>query len=266
MLAGSVAVKKTALTSLKGRWPLAMAAVGIPMALILITVNLFALIEYMLAKTVWLSVAYVLLLLCALAVLFPLMLGSLRVLWGIATDSEMSVADTFYYLSAKEHYLSAMNFITVICGSVIAKVIVLFLPAIIVYLASELLPSVITNHEARLWLDNLWIFTLFLSIIALCGTVYVILRYYLAPFLFICSAANDAVDTVLLAKKVSKVSLGRFVSLSFSLLGWILLSVFFVPLIFTAPYILTCYLFHSRFATVFYNASVKKYKSEGGAI
>lgn len=266
MLAGSVAVKKTALAVLKGRWPLGAAAVGIPMALVLIMLNLFALIEYMLAKTVWLAAAYVLLLLCAFTVLFPLMLGTLRVLWGIATDREVSVSDTFFYLSSKEKYLKAMNFIVVLCGSVIAKAIALFSPAIIVYLASELLPSVITNHDARLWLDNLWIFTLFLSIIALCGTVYVILRYYLAPFLFICSAADDAVDTVMLAKSVSRVSLGHFVSLLFGLLGWILLSVFFVPLIFTAPYILTCYLFHSRFAAVFYNASVKKYKSEGGAI
>ncbi len=266
MLAGSVAVKKTALAALKGRWPLAMVAVGIPLSLILITVNLFALMEYMLAKTVWMAIIYILLMLSLFAVLLPLMLGSLRVLWGIANDTEMAASDTFFYFSSIQRYSSAMNFMVVLCGSVIAKAIALFLPAIIVCLVSELLPSVITNHEVRFWLDNLWIFTLFLSIIALCGTVYILLRYYLAPFLFISGAAGDAVDTVLLSKAVSRVSFGHFISLLLSLLGWILLSVFFVPLVFTAPYILMCYLFHSRFTVVFYNAAVKRYNKEGGVI
>lgn len=260
MLPNSLAVKSTALAALKGRWAEAIATVFIPLAALLLLLNLLAVIVHLLIGTPWVFVAYFAALIAIIFIIFPLALGSLRIIWGITCEKEMPIANTFYYFSSKIRYMSAANFLGVLCGSIIAKTLLLFFPAIISYLCSELLPHVVSNNDARLWLDNMWVFTQFLSIIAAFGTLYICLRYYLAPFLFICGENGDAVQTVLLAHRVSRVSLGSFVTLCVSLIGWLFISVFYVPLILTAPYLMCCYLFHCRFVAVYYNLSFKKAK------
>ncbi len=263
MFPNSVAVKKTALAALKNEWPTAMAAVTIPLVFYLIMINVFSLLEYIFAVPVALVTVRILLIFVMIFIGLPLSLGALRILWGIETDASLKISEVFHYFSSVKAYKRVFNFIVLLFGGMILKSVALLLPSYIIDLISNSSSGLFANTAMPLWVDNLWVFAAFLRIIAVCCIIYVALRYYLAPFIFVANDGADPFECVHKSYTVSRVSVGNFVGLMFSLTGWILLSLFFIPMVFTLPYMSMCYLMHSRFSAVFYNKKVEKYERGG---
>lgn len=253
------AAKSTALAALKNHWPLAIAAATIPLIFFVIITNLLSVFGHVLSTSPFLAAVYSVFILLFVAVGFPLLLGTLRVLWSIETEQPLGIIEIFYYFSSLKEYKRAVTFIVLQLGSLVIKSVLLLLPSFIIdYISNS--PSFLFGDVAMpLWVDSLWIFALFLRIIAVVCIAYIALRYYLSPFLFVTLKDTDSFEIIATAKKVSRVSFGAFITLLLSLIGWIVLSLFFAPLVFTAPYITMCYLVHSRFAVVFYNSRKKKY-------
>ena len=253
------AVKNTSLAALKNHWPLAMGVTVIPLIFFVIITNLFSLVEYIFLTTTFLAIVYSILILVLIAVGLPLVLGVLRVLWSIELEQPLGILEVFYYFSSLTAYKNAITFIVLQLGSLAIKSGLLLAPSFIVDYISNSPQLFFRDGVTPLWVDNLWIFALFLRVIACACIAYVVAKYYMAPFIFITDKNSDAFEAINNAKLVSRTSFGPFLALVFSLVGWILLSLFFVPLVFTAPYFTMCYLVHSRFAVVFYNNREKKF-------
>lgn len=253
------AAKSTALAVLKNQWPLAIAAVMLPLIFFVIITNIIYVFGRVLSTSPFLAAAYSLLILSIIAIGLPLLLGSLRVLWSIEAEQPLSFMEVFHYFSTLKEYKRAITFVVLQLGSLVIKAAMLLLPSFIIEYISNSPSFLFRDGVMPLWVDNLWVFALFLRIIAGAVVTYIALRYYLAPFLFITLKDADAFEIIATAKEVSRVSFGAFMTLLVSLIGWIALSLFFAPLVFTLPYILMCYLVHSRFAVVFYNSRKKKY-------
>lgn len=258
-----IAVKKTALAYLKNEWPKAIALASIVLAFFLVLINLFSFALHIFSGTPERVIMFSIFFSVIIFIGIPLIMGMLRSFWGMVSESPLKMTEIFYYFSSKAVYKRISVFTFLILGRLIIRSVVLLLPSFIIGLISQYSSFLFVNNAEPLWFSNIWIFELVLRAIAICGIGYMALRYYLAPFIFI---ANEDIEELVCIQKayiVSKQSTGNFISLFFSLLGWVLLSVFFVPLIFTLPYMIMCYMVHSRYVAVYYNSRLKNYFENG---
>ena len=111
------------------------------------------------------------------------------------------------------------------------------------------------------WTSNLWTLNSFLAILAAFGLVFVMLRYYLAPFIFVSNDDLDPAEAVNMSKIIAKRTGADFFGLVLSFIPWLLLSIFVAPLIFTLPYFISSYCVHCRFAITDYNSDVDKFNA-----
>lgn len=264
MFPGSIAVKKTALATLKNEWPTAIIAAVIPLAFFLVLSNLFSFIGYIFSSVFAQVIMYVILCAVLLFIGLPLFFGVLRIYWSLAAEAPLKISEMFYYFSGAGVYKRLITFVFLMLGKIILRAVALLLPSVIIDLISRFSSLFFANSVAPLWFSNIWIFAFVLRAIAICCIIYIMLRYYLAPFIFIANEDIDEIECIHKAHTVSSVSLGNFITLILSLLGWIILSFFFVPLVFTLPYICMCYIVHSRFAAVYYNAKRRSYTGGAG--
>ncbi len=263
MFPSSIAVKKTALATLKSEWPAAIIVAVIPLAFFLVAINLFSFIEYIFSSVLAQVMMYVILGVALLFIYLPLFFGVLRIYWSLAAEAPLGISEIFYYFSDIGVYKRLMNFIFLLLSKIVLKAIALLLPSFIIDLVSKFSSVLFANSVAPLWFSNIWIFSFVLRAIAICCIIYIMSRYYLAPFIFIAGENMDNTECITKAYTVSRVSIGNFITLILSLSGWIILSVFFAPLVFTLPYFCMCYIIHSRYATVYYNSKLRSYT--GGA-
>ncbi len=263
MFPKSIAVKKTALATLKNEWPSATLTAVIPLAFFLILINLFWFIANIFASTFAQVLMYVILSAVLLFIGLPLFFGVLRIYWSLAAEATLKISETFYYFSDLKIYKRLITFIFLMLGKIILKAVALLLPSLFIDLISRFSYIFFANSVAPLWFSNIWIFAFVLRVIAICCIIYIMSRYYLAPFIFIANESIDEIECINKAYAVSRVTLSNFITLILSLLGWIIISAFFVPLIFTLPYMCTCYIVHCRFAAVYYNSKLRNYT--GGA-
>ena len=108
-----------------------------------------------------------------------------------------------------------------------------------------------------IWSQNLSLLVRFLSSFSFALVILSISKFYLAPILIIANEEIDLDEAIYMSRVISKGSLMDFVFLFISLIGWMLLSLFFVPLIFTLPYFIMCYIVHSKYSIKDYNDKIK---------
>lgn len=261
MLPKTIAVKKTAIATLQNEWPTAIALASLVLAFYLILINLFSFSLYIFSGTLAKIIMFTIFVAVIIFIGIPLFMGMLRNFWGMASESPLKITEIFYYFSSKAAYKRITVFTFLILGRLVVRAVLLLLPSFIIGLISKYSTILFANSSEPLWFSNIWIFELLLRAIAICGIIYMAFRYYLAPFILIADEGISELACVQKAYVVSKQSMGSFISLFFSLVGWILLSVFFVPMIFTLPYMTMCYIVHSRYSAVYYNEKLKKYNS-----
>ena len=92
------------------------------------------------------------------------------------------------------------------------------------------------------------------------------LRFYIAPILFVADENMDVSETLHMSTVISRKSSLDFIYLISSFIGWILISVLVIPLIFTLPYILTSYAVHVRFAIAEYNKHIGNLNNNRGVL
>ena len=133
-----------------------------------------------------------------------------------------------------------------------------YLPAILIYLISSPQFYDFLKLPTPMWSQHLVHLVDFASSI---GTVLVIismLRFYLAPVLMIADDQMGAEEAVHMSAVIAKTSFTDFIFLILSLLFWIIISVLFIPLIFTLPYFIMCYIIHCELSIRDYNERIKK--------
>lgn len=253
MTAGSNVVKITAKTALKNNWLKCIAAC---------CVYLFGHFACQFSASLLSipfgdSVTYVIYFASLFFLLFPLLIGLIRYFWRMIMGADDSPISVFNYFLSSQLYLKALRLIFSITARVALIALIVLLPAIAVWLFSN--PVVYETFDVAIpiWSSNLNSIGLLLSTVSLLVIISLSIKYYLAIILFVADENMEVDEAIHMSKIISKNTQFDFIFLGFSLLGWILLSLLVIPLVFTMPYIITCFAVHCRFAIADYNIFVE---------
>ncbi len=196
-----------------------------------------------------------------LFVLCPLFLGALYYFRRLLWNQNDSVLVIFKYFSNASEYKRALHISLLIAVRLLLLSVILYLPCIVVWLLSNEQIYSFFNLSLPVWTSNLWTLNSFLAIIASLALVFIMLKYYLAPFIFVSNDNIDPAEAVNMSTIISKRTGADFFGLTLSFIGWILVSFLVAPLIFTLPYFMASYGVHCRFAITAYNLDVDRFNA-----
>lgn len=259
MLAPSPVVKKTAKTALSKNFMTSMVVACVFLFIYFIA-SLTASLISVFSDMIGYVIAFVLLAFFALS---PLMLGMLYYFRRLIWDSKDSVLVIFKYFSSVEEYKRALHFTFLIFVRLVITALITFSPCILVWLLSNDAIYEALGFSLPIWASNLWTLNSVIAIISSLALVFVMLKFYLAPFIFVANDEIDPAEAVNMSSIISKRTGGDFFGLVLSFAGWIILSLFVAPLVFTLPYFIASYCVHCRFAVTAYNRDVDSFNASG---
>lgn len=257
----SSVVKSTVKSALKGKRIAATVAAIIPFfAYLLCYVLISGLSVILTGPLVWIAVL-------TLAALFlfavhPIVLGTVRYFWRLTDGAVEEPIEVFYYFSNFFLYKRALKCILLMLFKCFTALFTCLLPYLIITVLSEAWIYQFLGTEMPLWVAGLALVQSFLQVVGLFAGAAVISRYYLLPAITVMDDDVLLLEALHISVMVSRRSVSSFLGLIVSLLGWILLSFFTAPLIYTAPLIFGCYAVHSRYALVNYNLSLDFYAKD----
>ena len=249
---GNAAVKSTARVIMKKLWPQLIACTFLIMACFFVGIYALSAFGLLLGdNAVFASLPF--LVLYILFVAAPFVYGALRFVWRAGDDSGDDVGLVFYYFASAKRYFKSVRFTV---GFLLRIALMLFLAhlpqnvvKVALYAASGFL-----NEQMRLQ------FSFVVSLLGLLGLVlFVILstRYYIAPLLFVGCDHLENAEVIHMSKLISRKTAGAYIVLVLGMIGWMLLSLLGITLIYTAPYFLAAYTVHCRYAVYHYNHLAK---------
>lgn len=254
MSVGTNAVKATAKTALKGNWLKAIAVCLIAVFSAFIGLYTISLLSSLIGEIA----ANILSLIFNVCLILPLGLGIIRYIWRMLFSVDDNPICAFYWFSSKDLYVAAMHFIMLIVLRVIFWLVILNIPTLLLFILSKNFVFDILDIAMPLWAANLNYSVNFLFNASVIVTFFIMLKYYMAPLLFVADDEIDAYEALHMSTVISKRSGIDFVYLIFSFLGWLFLSMLVIPLIFTLPYMFTAYAVHVRFAVAEYNRHIEE--------
>lgn len=242
------AVKSTALALLKDKWYWAGMVSLIPVfsliAICLVMSLLFTVIGYwaILGCFVfgWFLISF-------------LFLGALRMFWRCGNSIDEPLSDMFYCFSAKKNFKRAFSFAFRMLLPTLLNAAVLFLPAILVLLVANGKIFELLGLPIPLFTVGLKDLGYFLILVGFAILLIRLLKYFLAAFIFVSNEELSAGECIDAAKKVAKFTKNMFVSHIFGFSFWLIISLFVLPLVFTAPYLLMSYMVSCRYCVAHYN-------------
>ncbi len=257
MATGSKIVKTTALTALNGNMLSAIFAGLVFLFSCLICERSVSILLYVSAFPAYLVV------LALLSVFFlaPVFLGLVRFVWRLlfgAIDSPLAV---FYYISNPKNYLKALKFIGLLFLKAVPMGLVFFTPIYVLRLLTNDSFYELFDISIPLWAANLDSVSLIVKTFAIVALIFYMLKFYIAPILFVADEDMDVQETLHMSTVISRKSALDFIYLFSSFAIWIILSFFIIPLVFTLPYMVAAYAVHVRFSVAEYNLHIKRSKS-----
>lgn len=258
MTVSITSIKSEAKSTLKGNFVVAMISALTILFSFLIIDNL----AWVLGNVFGDMVANFIVLLFGILFCGPLTVGVIRAFWRMYNKQVETPAVVFYYFSKPILYYKAIRLCFMIAVRVLFFAALFYLPAIIVYVISSPQIYDFLKMPIPIWSQHLAQIIRFLSTFGAVLTVFSVFKYYLAPMLVIVDNEIDAEEAIHMSAVISKTSLFDFIFLIFTLFFWILISLFFVPLIFTLPYLLMCYVVHAAYSIKDYNEKIKKLNDE----
>ena len=253
MLASNKAVKVTAKTHIKDKYISLIMVSMIGVYATLICLLLSSMPYYFFADII----STPLFIIFVLFLLFPIYIGILRFYWRMMFDVLDSPTTAFYYFSNFSLYKKALSLGFSLCFKALLLGIVFNIPSILAWLISHPFIYEIFDFAIPVWTVNFNNVVATLRAVATVCLFFAMLKYYLAPVIFVSTENIVCAEAIYMSKTISKKTQLDFISLNFSFSHWILLSIFIIPLVFTLPYIITSYAVHCRFAIADYNKFVK---------
>ncbi len=257
MLAPSPVIKKTAKIALS-QYFLTSVAVCCVFIFMFFAGDLTASLISFFANTTGYVVS---LILFAVFAISPLALGVLYYFRRLIWESKDSALIIFKYFSSIAEYKRALTFTLLIFARFIITALITFSPCFVIWLLSNDAIYEALGFSLPIWASNLWALNSFIAIVAAFALAFVMLKFYLAPFIFVSNDTIDPAEAVNMSSIISKRTGGDFFGLVLSFSGWILLSFLVAPLVFTLPYFLTSYSVHCRFAITAYNRDVEQFNT-----
>lgn len=258
MTVASSTIKKTAKNALKNNYTKSIIVGSVLLFCYLINYSISSCLYFVLGD-IFSSLFFIVI---SLFIFAPVLFGCLRFFWRFLCGVSDNPITLFHYFTSKELYLKAIKLTFNFALKAFLYFIVLSIPYFIVLLISNIKTYELLNITIPLWTANLSNIAVFLRSIATVGTIFLMLKYYLAPMLIIADENMDVTEAMHMSVVISKNTMLDFIYLAFSMLGWMLLSLLFIPLVFTIPLFITVYLTHCSFAVSEYNEHIRKMNQE----
>lgn len=248
----STVVKNTARASLRGRWPesIAVSMLGLFGLLFLEVIFNFSLLTQNF-NFIFLYIGFAALL--WMFVVSPLMLGIVRYFWRLTDQAEDELSAAFYYFGSANSYKRAVKLTIIMLWRILCAGFVCSLPYLTVRLLSGSWLYGVLGQDIPLWAANFALIEVFLLIVGVICSVMYAARFYLVPVLAVMDENLLLLEAVHISKMVSKRSVSAFLGLACSLIIWLIISFLILPVIYTMPFVLTCYAVHCRYAMSNYN-------------
>lgn len=250
-------IKSKARTALKDKWVVAIIAPLIVLFSFFIIQNAMWLLSMVLD-----DIAALILILANIVILGPLSLGVIRFFWRLYGGLDEAVGTVFYYFSAFARYRKALRLFLKLTVKYILLTIIFNLPAFCVSVISNVRLYDMFKMPIPMWSQNLTSLSDFLYTLGAVLTLFALIRFYLAPILLIANEELEVDEAIHMSSVISKNTFSDLFYLILSMLHWILLSLLFIPLVFTLPYFIMCYISHSLEAIKAYNEKIQKLNGE----
>lgn len=254
MSASSRVIKLTAKTALKNNWVGAVITSAVAVLAYFICSLSASILSIAIGNIAANIIFYAMLLFGFL----PIGFGLLRYFWRLLFSVRDNPLSLFYYFSEKPLYLKALKLEFMILLRAFGFGIVLYLPAIAVWVISNNFIYDLLGLPIPMWSANLNYVLSLLTTTATAILFFIMVKFYLSPMLFVADDDIDVAEAVHMSKTISKKTALDFIFLGFSFIGWILLTFLYIPTIFILPYIITSYLVHSRFSVAEYNKHIEQ--------
>ena len=253
-------VKITARAALKGRWVEAILASFTGLFSVLICNVCFSLAAFS-ENTMLIAISAAIIALTAIFILAPLFLGILRYFWRLTNSLHDDLSTVFYFFAEGKNYRRALKLTFIIGWRIVTAFFVCMLPYAIAGALSGDRLYLLIGQEIPLWAPNLMLIRAFLYVVGVICAVLYISRYYLVPVLVVMNDDMLLLEAVHTSSMVAKRSGSPFLALAFSCIGWLLLTSLLLPALYTLPFIIACYVVHSRFAMANYNLILDYYEN-----
>lgn len=254
MTVSNTSIKATAKNIIKPNRLKNFAVCTIVLSVWLIYYNISAIISFLTSEAMFLIAISIF----SFLILSPFLLGLVRYFWRQFCGQNDDVIEIFYYLSSKKLYIKTLHLVFSLSFRIALMYIVFSIPIYILeFITGSWLYNAL-NVSIPIWTANISNLSGFLGIISITATVIYSLKFYLAPMLFVADENIDIAEALHLSSVISRRTMLDFIFLAFSFLGYILLSILILPLIFTLPYMIVTYLIHCSFAVESFNEEISK--------
>lgn len=188
----------------------------------------------------------------------PLYMGFLKYFWVLSEGTNKGEICVFWYFSSFKTYFKPIKLFLTIAVKVLPLGLAFHLPALAVWIFSKSFTFELFDIAVPLWASNLQSIVDFLFFLAQIATLIYSSRFYIAPVLLIADSNMDLFEAINMSEVIAKKNSVDFLSLIFTLSGWIAACFLVMPLPFILPYLIMCYVVHFRFAVLEYNNYVEQ--------
>jgi uncharacterized membrane protein len=255
-------IKLAAKSSLKHRWPEAIAVTVVFLATALLNLVMqSALMTIFKVDNVWspfsptdvpfhnIVAGFCITIFSAvfsLSVMFPLIYGVMRWFWLVTGGGDPSLSEIFYYFSSfavfkKAVLVSIGLFIRLVIGAVLS-----FLPYVILNVVT--LPDFYTRFSITMqtWVDRLTTLIPVLEVMGFLFLMFWVSLYAMFYTVMFNNPTQSAHSIIRASVKMTRNRRVRFVVFALSFLGWFLLNTLVIPLVFTMPYFMASLAVYGR--------------------
>ena len=162
----------------------------------------------------------------------------------------------FFYFSSSAVYRKSVNFILRLIIRLLISYFLLSLPAIIVGGLASADVYEFFGFAIPLWTPLLSTISNLLFVLSFIIFIFVNIKYYLSPYLFIIDDEITPENALKMSIIISRRTQIDFIYLFFGMIVYVILSLLYLPLIFTMPILLMTYLIHSKYAVIQYNSTI----------
>lgn len=253
-------IKANAKTSLTTKWPQALGIGAILLSVFCLYVVLLNLISLPISilfgeyTTIFILIAFTVILSQFFSM--PLLYGVLRWFWFTSLDYDVPINEIFCYFSNGKEYLRAFSLSFRIFMRSTSILFVCFLPSLIIVAISSPNTYDMLNTPMPYWASSVWALGNILTIFGIILSFVLLLRYFAAPILMINDPSITPHEALDLSTVITKNANGKTLAFVASFTGWFVLSLFYIPMIFTLPYFLASYSVYCRFLINHYNRQI----------
>lgn len=175
----------------------------------------------------------VLLFIISLFIVFPLSIGVIRWTYKVATGESPSLDEIFYYFRNKNLYIRSVKFSLFLTIRTLVIFALCTIPGIIISFCSVFVDNINCSlGDVMLALGTI------ITCIGIVAATVLLIRYFLAQYLFIIDDAVDPKECLKSSWKMMNGNMMKVIKLLLSFILWILLCCLVIPIFYVMPYMM----------------------------